>query len=78
MAANILVVEDEPAIQELLVANLKRAGEEYANEASGSLRIATTHTQARYALPKAITVFKTKLVIMALLNLLSFQMLPLS
>ncbi len=26
MAANILIVEDEPAIQELLVANLKRAG----------------------------------------------------
>jgi len=41
-------------------ANLKRAGEEYANEASGSLRIATTHTQARYALPKAITAFKLK------------------
>ena len=41
-------------------ANLKRAGEEYANEASGALRIATTHTQARYALPKAITAFKQK------------------
>ncbi len=41
-------------------ANLKRAGEEYANETSGSLRIATTHTQARYALPKAITAFKQK------------------
>jgi LysR family cys regulon transcriptional activator len=41
-------------------ANLKRAGEEYANESSGSLRIATTHTQARYALPKAVTAFKLK------------------
>jgi LysR family cys regulon transcriptional activator len=41
-------------------ANLKRAGEEYSNEASGALRIATTHTQARYALPKAITAFKQK------------------
>lgn len=41
-------------------ANLKRAGEEYANESSGSLRIATTHTQARYALPKAVTAFKQK------------------
>jgi LysR family cys regulon transcriptional activator len=39
-------------------ANLKRAGEEFANESSGSLRIATTHTQARYALPKAVTAFK--------------------
>ena len=35
-------------------ANLRRAGEEYANESSGSLRIATTHTQARYALPKVV------------------------
>ena len=41
-------------------ANLKRAGEEYANESSGSLRIATTHTQARYALPKAVAAFKQK------------------
>lgn len=41
-------------------ANLKRAGEEYANEASGNLRIATTHTQARYALPKAVAAFKQK------------------
>lgn len=41
-------------------ANLKRAGEEFANEASGSLRIATTHTQARYALPKAVAAFKKK------------------
>lgn len=41
-------------------ANLKRAGEEYANEASGSFRIATTHTQARYALPKAVAAFKQK------------------
>ena len=41
-------------------ANLKRAGEEYANESSGSLRIATTHTQARYALPRALTAFKQK------------------
>jgi LysR family cys regulon transcriptional activator len=41
-------------------ANLKRAGEEFANETSGSLRIATTHTQARYALPKAVAAFKRK------------------
>ena len=41
-------------------ANLKRAGEEYANETSGSFRIATTHTQARYALPKAVAAFKQK------------------
>ena len=41
-------------------ANLKRAGEEFANERLGSLTIATTHTQARYALPKAVAAFKRK------------------
>jgi LysR family transcriptional regulator, cys regulon transcriptional activator len=41
-------------------ANLKRAGEEYSKEASGSFRIATTHTQARYALPKAVAAFMRK------------------
>ncbi len=38
-------------------ANLKRAGQEYADEAAGTLRIATTHTQARYALPRAVATF---------------------
>ena len=37
--------------------NLKRAGQEYADEAAGSFRISTTHTQARYALPKAVAKF---------------------
>ena len=41
-------------------ANLKRAGEEFANETSGSLRIATTHTQARYTLPQVVATFKRK------------------
>jgi len=40
--------------------NLKRAGEEYANDQLGTLTIATTHTQARYALPKAVAAFKRK------------------
>src|SRR5574339_1306953 len=39
-------------------ANLKRAGAEFADEKLGSLTIATTHTQARYALPKAVATFK--------------------
>jgi LysR family cys regulon transcriptional activator len=39
-------------------ANLKRAGEEFANETLGTLTVATTHTQARYALPKAVAAFK--------------------
>ena len=37
--------------------NLKGVGDEFANEQSGSLTIATTHTQARYALPKVIQRF---------------------
>jgi len=41
-------------------ANMKRAGEEFVNEKLGSLTIATTHTQARYALPKAVAAFKRR------------------
>jgi len=41
-------------------ANLKRAGEDFANEKLGSLTVATTHTQARYALPKAVAAFKKR------------------
>ncbi len=37
--------------------NLKQVAEEFRNEDSGSLVIATTHTQARYALPKVIQQF---------------------
>src|SRR5436190_8073842 len=48
--------------------NLRRAGEEFANDALGTLTLAATHTQARYALPKAVAAFtrrypKVKLVI---------------
>src|SRR5207237_7948652 len=35
--------------------NLRRAGEEFANDKLGTLTIAATHTQARYALPNAVT-----------------------
>jgi len=41
-------------------ANLKRAGEEFANQKLGTLTVATTHTQARYALPRAVTAFKKR------------------
>jgi LysR family cys regulon transcriptional activator len=34
------------------VGNLKRIGEQYSAEDSGTLSIATTHTQARYVLPE--------------------------
>jgi LysR family transcriptional regulator, cys regulon transcriptional activator len=40
--------------------NLKRVGEEFTNEASGRLAIATTHTQARYVLPETIRRFTVR------------------
>src|SRR3989304_5351830 len=51
------------AIAERILAeaqNLRRAGEEYANDQAGTLTIAATHTQARYALPKAVAAFKRR------------------
>jgi len=41
-------------------ANLKRAGAEFANESLGTLTLATTHTQARYALPPAVAALKRR------------------
>jgi LysR family transcriptional regulator, cys regulon transcriptional activator len=51
------------AIAERILAeaqNLRRAGEELANDQLGTLTIAATHTQARYALPKAVAAFKRR------------------
>ncbi len=39
------------------VESIKQVAQEYSNERKGSLSIATTHTQARYALPKVIETF---------------------
>ena len=39
------------------VNNIKRVAEEYREEKRGQLSIATTHTQARYALPEVIDQF---------------------
>ena len=39
------------------VDNLKQVGNEFSNESEGSLSIATTHTQARYALPAVVRAF---------------------
>jgi len=36
------------------VTNLKRIGDEFSSEDSGTLSIATTHTQARYVLPEPV------------------------
>jgi LysR family cys regulon transcriptional activator len=40
--------------------NLKRVGAEYADRDSGGLTIATTHTQARYALPPVVAEFRRR------------------
>lgn len=48
------------AIAERLLAevdNLRRVGDEFSRETEGSLTIATTHTQARYVLPRVIEAF---------------------
>lgn len=42
------------------LANLKQVGEEYSQADSGTLTIATTHTQARYALPPVIRAFMAR------------------
>lgn len=42
------------------VEGLRRIGKEFAAHDSGSLTIATTHTQARYALPKIVQAFAQK------------------
>lgn len=38
--------------------NLKRLAEQFSNRDQGQLTVATTHTQARYALPQVVTQFK--------------------
>ncbi|HPO17999.1 MAG TPA: CysB family HTH-type transcriptional regulator [Rubrivivax sp.] len=48
-----------PIVERLLLEadNLKRAGEDFAASGRGTLTIAATHTQARYALPPAVRDF---------------------
>jgi LysR family cys regulon transcriptional activator len=38
--------------------NLREASSEYAGEQSGTLSVATTHTQARYVLPQVVQTFR--------------------
>ena len=40
-----------------MVESIKQVAQEYSNEKKGTLSIATTHTQARYALPATIKAF---------------------
>jgi LysR family transcriptional regulator, cys regulon transcriptional activator len=42
------------------VGNLKSVGQEFAHRAKGTLTVAVTHTQARYALPTVVTAFKKR------------------
>lgn len=49
-----------PIVEKLLheAENLRRAGDDYARAGSGALRIAATHSQARYALPPVVRDFR--------------------
>jgi LysR family cys regulon transcriptional activator len=49
-----------PIIERLLLEaeNLRQAGNDYADQSRGTLTIATTHTQARYVLPKVVQQFR--------------------
>jgi len=40
--------------------NLKQVGREFRDQAAGTLTIATTHTQARYSLPRVVSEFKRR------------------
>ena len=53
-----IVAVVERVLQEL--DNLKRVGQEFTDEDAGSLTIATTHTQARYALPRVVAGFRQR------------------
>ena len=51
----VIVATARRALQEL--SNLKRVGAEFKGEDTGTLAIATTHTQARYVLPPVLKRF---------------------
>jgi len=54
-AGDVVVATARRALRE--VGNLKRVAEEFRSEDTGTLSIATTHTQARYVLPKVLAAF---------------------
>ncbi|MDR2220036.1 MAG: CysB family HTH-type transcriptional regulator [Methylobacillus sp.] len=54
----IILERAEQVLREM--ENIKRVGEEFTRDASGSLTIATTHTQARYRLPPVVATFIEK------------------
>jgi LysR family transcriptional regulator, cys regulon transcriptional activator len=62
----IAVTEPGKAVVEVIdqllqeAENLKQVGREFKDQTSGTLTIATTHTQARYSLPKVVSAFKRR------------------
>jgi LysR family cys regulon transcriptional activator len=57
-AGVIVVATARRALREL--SNLKRVADEFRGEDTGTLSIATTHTQARYVLPQVLRAFATR------------------
>ena len=57
-AGEIVIATARRALRE--IANLKRVAEEFRGEDTGTLAIATTHTQARYVLPRVLRAFATR------------------
>ena len=54
-AGSVVLATARRALSE--IGNLKRVADEYRREDAGTLTIATTHTQARYMLPKVLQAF---------------------
>jgi LysR family cys regulon transcriptional activator len=57
-AGEIVLATARRALREIL--NLKRVADEFRAEDAGALAIATTHTQARYVLPKVLSEFASR------------------
>ena len=57
-AGEIVITTARRALRE--IANLKRVADEFRGEDTGTLAIATTHTQARYVLPKVMREFASR------------------
>jgi len=55
-AGHVVVDIVERVLQD--IENLKQVGREFRDQAAGTLTIATTHTQARYSLPRVVSAFK--------------------
>src|SRR5512144_2651063 len=57
-AGEVVVATARRALRE--IGNLKRVADEFRSEDTGTLSIATTHTQARYVLPKVLSAFSAQ------------------